>query len=120
MEHVWTIDERILPIDRIAADGRYALADKAVCGAGLDHGFDGWGGTATVSDPAWPFRLTMSSRTARFFQLYSPAAGGIFVIEPVTHANAALNEPEDAWAELGLQVLMPGEEMSLGVRFDIS
>ena len=120
VEHVWTIDERILPLERIAAGGRYALADKAVCGAGLDHGFDGWGGTATVSDPAWPFRLTMSSPTARFFQLYSPAAGGIFVIEPVTHANAALNEPEDAWAELGLQVLMPGEEMTLGVRFDIS
>lgn len=120
VDHVWTIDENVLPVERIAAAGPYALADKAVCGAGLDHGFDGWSGKAIVSDPAWPFRLTMSSPTARFFQLYSPGAGGIFVIEPVTHANAALNEPEDSWAGLGLRILMPGDEMTLAVRFDLS
>jgi aldose 1-epimerase len=61
----------------------------------------------------------MSSPDADFFQLYSPASGGLFVAEPVSHANAALNEPEEVWQELGLRVLEPGEEMSLTMRLDI-
>jgi aldose 1-epimerase len=61
----------------------------------------------------------MSSPDASFFQLYSPSAGGIFVIEPVTHANAALNAPEEAWAELGMKILRPGEAMSLTMRLEV-
>jgi aldose 1-epimerase len=82
--------------------------------------FGGWGGEAVVSDPAWPFDLTMSSPDARFFQLYSPPSGGIFVIEPVTHANAALNAAEEQWSALGMRVLEPGEEMALVTRFELS
>ena len=52
----------------------------------------------SISDPDLPFRIEMSSPDARFFQLYSPASGGLFVAEPVTHANAALNAPEAEWA----------------------
>jgi aldose 1-epimerase len=116
---VWTIDEHVLPVEKVAAAGRFDLADRAVCGQGLDHGFGGWNGLARLTDPAWPFDLSLSSPDARFFQLYSPEAGGIFVAEPVTHANAALNAPEDQWPELGLRVLGPGEEMSLAMRLDV-
>jgi aldose 1-epimerase len=120
VEHVWTIDEQVLPVERVAATGRFDLADRAVCGLGVDHGFDGWGGTARLSDPAWPFAVTMSSPEARFFQLYSPTDGGLFVAEPVTHANAALNRPEEEWAALGLRVLQPDEEMTLVMRLSLS
>jgi len=41
------------------------------------------------------------------------------VAEPVSHANAALNEPEADWAELGLRVLEPGEEMALAMRLEV-
>jgi aldose 1-epimerase len=119
VESVWTIDENVLPVGQVPADGRFDLADRLVCGQGLDHGFGGWSGRATVTDPGLPFRIEMSSPDARFFQLYSPASGGLFVIEPVTHANAALNEPEEKWAELGLRVLEPGESMSLRMRVDV-
>jgi aldose 1-epimerase len=85
----------------------------------LDHGFGGWGGEARLSDPAWPAPLRLSSAEARFFQLYSPEAGGMFVAEPVTHANAALNEPEARWAELGMRVLEPGEAMQLTMRLEL-
>ena len=61
----------------------------------------------------------MSSPDARFFQLYSPPAGGIFVAEPVTHANAALNAPEEQWPELGMRVLEPGEAMRLDMRLEV-
>lgn len=116
--HVWTIDEHVLPVERLPATGRYDLNDRPVCGQGLDHGFGGWSGSARMWTPGLPFDLVMSSPNARFFQLYSPAEGGLFVAEPVSHANAALNAPEEQWLELGIKVLEPGEEMALDMRLD--
>lgn len=117
--HAWEIDEQVLPVAKVPAEGRFDLRHRQVCGQGLDHGFGGWGGTARLSDPQWPAELIMSSPDARFFQLYSPKDGGLFVAEPVSHANAALNAPEEEWTELGLRVLEPGEEMSLTMRIDV-
>jgi aldose 1-epimerase len=115
----WTVDKNVLPVDKIPAEGRYDLRDRHACGQGLDNGFGGWDGTARMSDPDWPYDLRLSSPEAKFFQLYSPADGGIFVAEPVTHANAALNHPESEWPELGMRVLDPGESMSLDMRLDV-
>jgi aldose 1-epimerase len=72
-----------------------------------------------MSDPDWPCEVRLSSPEAKFFQVYSPPAGDIFVAEPVTHANAALNAPEEQWPELGMRVLEPGERMSLDMRLDV-
>lgn len=119
VDGAWEIDDHILPTGRVPATGRYDLRDRAVCAQGLDHGFDGWGGAARLADPAWPFVIEMSSPDARCFQLYSPKAGGLFVAEPVTHTNAALNEPEQKWPELGLRVLEPGETMMLRMTLQI-
>ena len=116
---VWTIDEHVLPVEKRPADGRFDLRERKVCGQDLDHGFGGWGGRATMTDPQWPFDLRLSSPTARFFQLYSPKSGGIFVAEPVSHANAALNAPEEQWPELGMRVLAAGEEMQLEMRIEV-
>jgi aldose 1-epimerase len=113
VDGAWEIDESVLPTGRVPATGRYDLRNRTVCGQGLDHGFDGWGGTARITDPAWPFAIEMSAPDAACFQLYSPREGGIFVAEPVTHVNAALNEPEERWPDLGLRVLEPGEAMTL-------
>ena len=117
--NVWTVDEQVLPVEKVAADGRYSIADSPVCGRGLATGYDGWSGRAVVTDPIWPFEIELSSRQARFFQLYSPAEGGLFVAEPVTHANAALNEPQQQWAALGIRILQPGEEMVLEARIQV-
>ena len=117
--HAWTIDEKVLPADRVPATGRYDLNDRLICGQDLDNGWGGWSGRALMSDPAWPFEIELSSPQARFFQVYSPAGGGIFVAEPVSHANAALNAPETEWPELGMRVLEPGEEMLLDMRIEV-
>ena len=109
----------MLPVDKVPADGRYDLRNRLVCGQHLDNGFGGWAGEARINDPDWPYEVRLSSQDAHFFQIYSPTSGGIFVAEPVTHANAALNAPEAEWGELGMRVLEPGEEMSLTMRLDV-
>ena len=115
----WTIDKNVLPLEKVPAKGRYDLKSRCICGQDLDNGFGGWGGDVRISDPDWPFDLRMSSPNADFFQIYSPPTGGIFVAEPVTHANAALNEPEAKWPELGMRVLDKGGEMSMSMRLDL-
>jgi aldose 1-epimerase len=118
-ETVWTVDGHVLPAERVPATGRYAISDDPVCGRDLDNGYGGWSGRALLTDPEWPFEIELSSSQARYFQLYSPAEGGIFVAEPVTHANAALNEPEEQWASLGIRILEPGEEAALDARIAV-
>jgi aldose 1-epimerase len=115
----WTIDEHVLAVAKVPAEGRYDLRDRLVCGQDLDNGFGDWGGEARMADPDWPYDVRLSSPEAKFFQLYSPPDGGIFVAEPVTHANAALNHPESEWPQLGMRVLEPGEAMSLDMRLDV-
>jgi aldose 1-epimerase len=119
VEGAWTIDENVLPVERVPATGRYDLRDRLVCGQDFDHGFDGWKGRAVMRTPGLPFAIEMSSPDATCFQLYSPPEGGIYVAEPVTHTNAALNAPEEEWARLGLRVLEPGEEMVLNARIAV-
>jgi aldose 1-epimerase len=119
VECAWTVDDKVLPVDKVPAQGRYDLADRRICGEQLDNGFGGWGGRARIETPGAPFAIEMSSPEARFFQVYSPAEGGFFVAEPVSHANAALNAPEAEWEGLGLKVLEPGETMRLTMRIDV-
>jgi aldose 1-epimerase len=115
----WTIDAQVLPIDNVPAVGRYDLRQRRICGQGLDNGFDGWSGTATITWPGKPASLRLSSPDARRFQAYSPAAGGLFVAEPVQNANAALNAPQAQWPALGLALLEQDQSASLHARFDV-
>ncbi|KKC24656.1 aldose 1-epimerase [Sphingomonas sp. SRS2] len=119
VDNVWTVDERVLPLEHIPAAGHYDLCGRPICGRGLDNGYDGWGREAWIATPDTPFRTRLSSPDAGFFQLYSPESSDFFVAEPVTHANAALNAPESEWQDLGMSVLAPGETKRLRMRVDI-
>jgi aldose 1-epimerase len=119
VKDVWTVDEHVLPVERVPAEGRYDLKQRRICGQGLDNGFSDWSGEAWIRSPDAGLAIHMASPNARFFQVYSPGEGGLFVAEPVSHANAALNESEERWAELGIKILEPGEEAKLSVRLDV-
>ena len=114
----WTVDADVLPVAHVPASGRYDLTDRAICGQDLDNGFDGWSGVATIR---WGdgMGLHLTSPDARFFQVFSPKEGGLFVAEPVSHANCALNAPEADWAQLGIVVLPPGSEQVLRARLEV-
>lgn len=117
VSHAWTIDDEVMPVGRVAAEGRYDLRGRRIAGADLDNGFDGWSGRATVT---WPGKaqLTMTADAPRL-QVYAPPSGEVFAAEPVTNANDALSRPEAEWPTLGLQVLEPDAEAALDVRFEV-
>lgn len=114
---VWLIDDDVLPTEKVPASGRLLPSNGPVCGRGLDHGYEGWSGEATV-DWGRGARLRMTARAPRF-QLYAPLNGGLFVAEPVENANAALNSPQNEWEALGIVMLERGEMRSLAVRFEV-
>jgi aldose 1-epimerase len=116
---VWTVDENVLPLERIAAEGRYDLRRRLICGQDLDNGFGGWSGTATFDWPQEEAMLRLSSPDCRYFQVYSPSGGGLIAVEPVQNANAALNAPQTEWQELGIEILRPGEERRMSARFEV-
>ncbi|HEX8232333.1 MAG TPA: aldose 1-epimerase [Caulobacteraceae bacterium] len=115
---VWTIDEEVMPLERIPAEGRFGLGQRRICAQDLDNGFEDWAGTANIKWPERKLALTISSPQATRFQVYSPPEGGFFVAEPVTNANAALNRPEAEWEAAGLAILRPGEAASMTARFE--
>lgn len=116
VEEAFTVDAELFPDGRTPATGRYDLNDRSISGAGLDNGYGGWGGEATIRRPdGRGLRLTAAER---WFQVYAPADQPILAAEPVTHANGALNAPEAEQAALGLRMLAPGEAAALNARFD--
>jgi len=118
VESVWTVDAQILPLARQPAEGAYDLRARRICGQSLDNGFSGWSGSATIDWPGEGAGLRLSSPDCRYFQVYSPGSGGLFVVEPVQHANAALNAPQEDWAQLGIALLQPGEARRMSARFE--
>ena len=116
VDHVWTVDEHVLPVERVPATGRFAL-DGPICARDLDNGYDGWSGMARIRQPGRPFDLVLLSPGTSCFQVYSPPTGGLFVAEPVTHANDALSRPDPERAALGIRALEPGGEMRLAVEW---
>jgi aldose 1-epimerase len=119
VEFAWTVDGQVLPVERVAAAGRYSLVDRAVCGQELDNGFDGWSGVARIRWPDRKLGLELISRDAARFQVYSPRWGEVFVAEPVQNANCALNQPEPHWPSLGIARLGRGEVARLRARFAV-
>jgi aldose 1-epimerase len=115
---VWTVDDEVMPVERVPADGHYRLKDRQVCGQGLDNGYDGWSGEARIRWPDKKRCLLLTSEAPRF-QLFSPSEGGLIAAEPVTNANGALNYPESDWKHLGLWVLDPDQSCEMTARFEV-
>jgi aldose 1-epimerase len=115
-EAVWTVDDEVMPVERVPAVGRYDLQGRIICGQDLDNGYDGWSGETLILWPDKARGLRLTSAAPRF-QLYSPGQGGLIAAEPVTNANGALNRPSGEWPGLGLWVLQPGQSASMSARF---
>lgn len=85
----------------------------------VDHCFDGWPGTLHLRDEL--LEMTVSANLSRLV-VYTHGALDCVAIEPVSHANNALNLLASGAAsadELGVRVLQPGESMSAQMTIQV-
>lgn len=117
--------EGCIPTDDAQADdASRALTDGGPLGnPGLDDCFAGFGGRATIEWPASGVRLTMDCSDALnhlvvFTPRFGEGPGTCFCVEPVTHANNAINEP-DGGRSRGVRILDPGQTLHARVTLTI-
>lgn len=108
----WEMGPDQLPTQRLACGGLVAdVADLEV-----DHCFGGWSGEVVLRDDQITARITS---TLEHLVVYTLPQRGDIAIEPVSHANNALNRAaqglDDARA-LGLITLQPGQTFSCAMR----
>ena len=106
----WTSDATGLPGALISQEP----LDASVSDMSLDHCFEGWGGEVLVSDELLSVRI--HSNAPRLV-VFTPTRAQHFCVEPVTHANNAIQMSDPA--AHGLAVLQPGECASAWMRLDI-
>ncbi len=89
---VWLTDAEILPREHVAVPPRWDFSRRRpVEGTGLDHCFDGWDGRATIRWPDRNMGIEMTAgETFRHLVIYVPEGQSFFCVEPVSHANGAI------------------------------
>ena len=108
-EAVWQADEQQLPLRQAAIPAGWDFSQlRAVDEPGLDNNFSGWNGQARL---CWPEqRLSLAIEAGPGLQhliVYTPpAVQGFIAVEPVSHANGALNRGAE-----GLEILAPGQTL---------
>ena len=107
----WGMGTDKLPTRRETSTGLDAPCD----GLAVDHCYDGWDGSALLTDSV--MRVTVQSELTRLVAFCSPQRDYVS-IEPVSHVNnaAQLHAAGMDAGQLGLVVLQPGESMLAQMR----
>ena len=122
---VWQNDDRMLPVERTDVPSEWNFRDHhPVSALTVDNCFAEWSGHATLVWPErdWELRIAADSVFGHLVVFTSPARDSI-AIEPITHANNALNLAADrddsgpgvgpdVGPDVGLVVLAQGETLS--------
>jgi aldose 1-epimerase len=115
-QEVWQNDERMLPTERIEVPSEWNFRDHhPVTTLAVDNCFAEWTGHAMLTwpDRGWSLQVDADHVFSHLVVFTSPARDSI-ALEPVSHANNALNlaaATGDATG-LGLVVLAPGETLA--------
>lgn len=112
----WEMDSLKLPTHR--APSRGLQTDCATLD--VDHCFDGWNGVLHLRDEKLHTRMT--SKLTRLV-VFTKATKDFVALEPVSHVNNAISLLERhiaSAADLGLQVLQPGESMSAEMSIHVT
>ena len=113
VKSVWRNDTRMLPLGRTPLPSEWSFATRRPVGElNVDNCFGGWSGDALIVWPerGWGLALHADGVFGHLVVFTSPARDNI-AIEPVTHANNAVNL-KDTYNDTGLVVLQPGETLS--------
>lgn len=117
-EAVWLADEQQLPLHQAAIAPVWDFRQlRAVDEPGLDNNFTGWNGQARLRWPEQRLSLAIEAGPGlEHLIVYTPpAAQGFIAVEPVSHANAALNRGGE-----GLEILAPGQTLIRHCRLRLS
>jgi aldose 1-epimerase len=89
---VWPAIRDSIPAGPVALPGELDFAEGRELPSGLDTGFGGWDGEATVLWPNEGIGLAFTAGAPLgHVILYTPAGRDFFCLEPVTHAINAIN-----------------------------
>jgi aldose 1-epimerase len=122
---VWLWDTLKLPVVKVPTPPAWDFtAGRAVARLNLDHCFAGWDGRAEIAWPELALRLTITA-DALFGHcviavLPNADAPQAVAIEPVSHANNAINLRDDGDPGHGLVSIAPGATIGGQVRFALS
>ena len=109
---VWLSDDRQLPERHVDVPAEWDFTARRPVGSpGLDHCFTGWAREVCL---IWPRQglgvLMTASEVMSHLVLFTPQKSDVIGIEPVSHANNALNMPDPIAA--GIHRLAPGERLA--------
>jgi aldose 1-epimerase len=110
---VWQNDDRMLPVERTDVPSEWNFRDHhPVATLAVDNCFAEWSGHATLvwPDRDWELQIAADPVFGHVVVFTSPARDSI-AIEPITHANNALNLAAER-DDTGLVVLAQGETLS--------
>ena len=109
----WRNDARTLPLGRTPVPPEWDFTTaRAIAELEVNNCFDGWSGTARL---AWPDRrwglALAADKVFGHLVVYTAPERDSIAIEPVSHANNALNLA-DRYNDSAMHVLAPGETLS--------
>ena len=110
----WEMGPDNLPTHRTDHPG----LDQPCVGLSFDHCFDQWQGAVELRDAQMSVRLTSS---LDHLVVFTNDTRNFVAIEPVSHVNNAVNMADahpQRLAELGVQLLQPGESLSASMRIE--
>ena len=120
VNHVWTIDEHVLPVDEVPATGRFDLADRTSAATASTMASAAGAGRARVDRPRLAVRGRDASPGAPLLPALFARAGRHLRRRAGHPCQCRLSAPEAEWPELGMRVLEPGETMELDRRLEVS
>jgi aldose 1-epimerase len=120
LPEVWLWDTVKLPVAKIPTPPAWDFAaGRAVTALHLDHCFAGWDGHAAIAWPELDLGLTIAADPLFRHCVIAVLPGDVVAIEPVSHANDAINLTAGGAAD-GLVSIAPGATIGARVRFALS
>lgn len=118
VEAVWLPAAPDVPRDTAPVPAAIGFGDRRlVTELVLDHGFAGFGGTASIAWPNEGYGVVIEAEPV-FGQLvvYVPPGEDFFCVEPVSNVANGFNLLAEGRADTGVVVLGPGEELAGTIR----
>jgi aldose 1-epimerase len=114
---MWQTDPALLPTTCTRPEPVGFGAGRELAGLALDNVFDGWGGSATLTDPVRGLAIALGATApCRHLVVYTPHDSDFIALEPVTHMTDAFNRAAHGDADTGTLLLVPGARISCTMR----